>query len=160
MLLLVALIVLFVPLIIWPSMLDGPYRVLTKAMARMFARNIVGKSRPKAGMTTELVIIPLSDTPGLVPPTRRVSMLRWIMEEAGGGHYYPSNSQEAHEVDRAQMINDLINQADMADAEYIRGNMDRDTWSKSLAEIDDKLSILGLRFAFRPWESAATAARF
>jgi hypothetical protein len=48
----------------------------------------------------------------------------------------------------------------MADAEYIRGNMDRDTWTKTLAEIDDKLAILGVRFVFRPWEGTAAAARF
>jgi hypothetical protein len=58
------------------------------------------------------------------------------------------------------MINNLIDQADMADAEYIRGNMDRDTWTKTLAEIDDKLAILGVRFVFRPWEGTAAAARF
>jgi hypothetical protein len=55
------------------------------------------------------------------------------------------------------MINRLIDQADMADAEYITGNMDRDTWTKTLAEIDDKLSILGLRFAFRPWENTVAS---
>lgn len=64
-------------------------------------------------------------------------------------------------MDRHQMIADLLNQADMADAEYIRGNMDRDTWAKSLEEIDGKLAILGLRFTFRPWaEPAPQAARF
>ena len=55
-------------------------------------------------------------------------------------------------MDRHQMIIALINSADTADAEYINGNMDRDTWTKSLQEIDDKLSILGVRFASRPWE--------
>lgn len=64
-------------------------------------------------------------------------------------------------MDRMQMITDLVNSADMADAEYIRGNMDRDTWTKSLQEIDDKLSILGIRLAFRPWETANVgSARF
>ena len=62
--LLVAAIVLFVPLIIWPELLNGPYRVITRAMGRMMARTIVGnKHRPKAGMVAELVIIPLYDTP-------------------------------------------------------------------------------------------------
>ena len=63
-------------------------------------------------------------------------------------------------MDRYQMIADLLNQSDMADAEYIRGNMDRDTWTKTLEGIDDKLSILGVRFTFRPWEANATATRF
>lgn len=76
-LILVALIVLFVPLLIWPQMLNKPYLTITRAMARMMARGIVGKkSRPKAGVIAELVIIPLSDTPVPVPPDRRVSMLR------------------------------------------------------------------------------------
>ena len=59
-----------------------------------------------------------------------------------------------------EMIMALIEQAEMADAEYIRGNIDRDTWAKTLFELDDKLSILGLRFASRPWEAAAAATRF
>ena len=63
-------------------------------------------------------------------------------------------------MNRSEMIISLIDQADMADAEYIRGNMDRDTWTKTLREVDDKLSILGLRFAFRPWEGEAAATRF
>jgi hypothetical protein len=63
-------------------------------------------------------------------------------------------------MDRAQMIIELINQADMADAEYIRGNVDRDTWTKTLREVDDKLAILGVRFVFRPWEGEAAATRF
>jgi hypothetical protein len=70
-------------------------------------------------------------------------------------------------MNRNEMISSLIDQSDMADAEYIRGNMDRDTWTKTLADIDDKLSILGLRFMFRPWEgsqaesiASATSARF
>lgn len=76
--LLVAAILFFVPLMIWPEILNRPYLIITRAMGRMMARSIVGKkSRPKAGVIAELVIIPLSDTPVSVPPDRRVSMLRW-----------------------------------------------------------------------------------
>jgi hypothetical protein len=62
-------------------------------------------------------------------------------------------------MNRLEIITNLANAAEMADAEYIRGNMDRDTWTKTLEEIDDKLSIVGLRLAFRPWE-ASQPARF
>jgi hypothetical protein len=63
-------------------------------------------------------------------------------------------------MDRMEMISRLVNSADMADAEYIAGNMDRDTWTKSLQEIDDKLSILNLRLAYRPWEEKRSTAGF
>lgn len=44
-LLLVVAIVLFVPCLIWPAILDGPYRWVTKGMARIMARNIMGRRR-------------------------------------------------------------------------------------------------------------------
>jgi hypothetical protein len=52
--LLAALIVLFVPLMIWPQILNKPYLTITRAMGRMMARGIVGKkSRPKAGVIAD-----------------------------------------------------------------------------------------------------------
>jgi hypothetical protein len=48
--LLVALVVLFVPLMIWPQILNRPYLLITRAMGRMMARSIVGRRNPKAGM--------------------------------------------------------------------------------------------------------------
>ncbi len=56
-------------------------------------------------------------------------------------------------MDRKQLIFTLLDDEERANAEYIAGQMDRDTWTKNLAEIDDKLSILGIRLSFRPWEN-------
>ena len=51
--LLVAAILLFIPLLIWPSIMNRPYRGITRAMGRLMARTIVGnKHRPKAGVVT------------------------------------------------------------------------------------------------------------
>jgi hypothetical protein len=58
-LLLIAAIVLFVPLLIWPELLDGPYRIITRAMGRMMARSIVGRHPPKAETKAGLVIVSL-----------------------------------------------------------------------------------------------------
>ena len=69
--LLAAVIVLYVPCLAFPDILNGPYQMITKGMARIFARSVMGR-KPKAGMVAELVLIPLSDTPGSVPPTGRV----------------------------------------------------------------------------------------
>lgn len=35
-------IVLIVPLLIWPEIINGPYQMITKGMARIMARTIVG----------------------------------------------------------------------------------------------------------------------
>jgi hypothetical protein len=51
--LLVATVVLFVPLMIWPEILNRPYLVITRAMGRMMARGLVGRHRPKAGVVAE-----------------------------------------------------------------------------------------------------------
>lgn len=47
--LLAAIIVLYVPCLLFPTILDGPYLWVTKGMARVFAKSIVGR-KPKAGM--------------------------------------------------------------------------------------------------------------
>jgi uncharacterized membrane protein len=41
--LLAAAIVLFVPCLVFPSILNGPYQWVTKGMVRIFARGIIGK---------------------------------------------------------------------------------------------------------------------
>lgn len=46
-----AVIVLYVPCLIWPGILDGPYRTITKAMARLFAQSVLGRNRSKAGVS-------------------------------------------------------------------------------------------------------------
>jgi hypothetical protein len=40
--LLMLAVMLYVPLLIWPEMLDKPYRIITKGMARIMARSIMG----------------------------------------------------------------------------------------------------------------------
>jgi hypothetical protein len=48
-------ILLLVPCLIWPQILDGPYQWITKAGARMVARAIVGRksgARAKAETAT------------------------------------------------------------------------------------------------------------
>lgn len=63
-------------------------------------------------------------------------------------------------MDRMQLIVTLLQEEERANAEYITGNMDRDTWTKSVQSVDDKLSVLGLRLAFRPWERPEVRAKF
>src|SRR4051812_13555813 len=57
--LLAAAIALYVPLLIWPGMLDGPYRAITKGMARIMAHTIVGKrgNGQRAGKVAEKQIL-------------------------------------------------------------------------------------------------------
>lgn len=38
-------IVLYVPLLVYPKMVDGPYRWVTRGMARIAARSMFGKRR-------------------------------------------------------------------------------------------------------------------
>jgi hypothetical protein len=71
--LLVIVIILFIPALIWPSILDGFYRWITKSMARIMARNLVGKrSRELSQVTPVELSFRDRDTPGEVPPTGRV----------------------------------------------------------------------------------------
>jgi len=50
--LLVAAIVLFVPAMIWPGMLNPGYRWVTHGMARIMARSMLGgRHKPKAEMS-------------------------------------------------------------------------------------------------------------
>lgn len=46
-LLLVLAVVLYIPCLIWPGMLNGPYLWITKGMARIMARSIIGKRHRK-----------------------------------------------------------------------------------------------------------------
>lgn len=38
-------ILLYIPLLIWPSILNGPYLWITKGMARIMARSIIGRKK-------------------------------------------------------------------------------------------------------------------
>lgn len=55
--LLAAAIVLYVPCLIWPRLLNGPYRMITKGMARTFAKGIMGRKQ-KVNDSGSSVIIP------------------------------------------------------------------------------------------------------
>jgi hypothetical protein len=44
-LLLTLAIVLYVPCLIWPGILNGPYMWITKGMARIMARSMLGRSK-------------------------------------------------------------------------------------------------------------------
>ena len=56
-------------------------------------------------------------------------------------------------MDRHQLIINLLAEEMQANGEYVIGHIDRDTWAKNCESIDERLSVLGLRLAFRPWES-------
>lgn len=56
-LLLAAAIVLYVPCLIWPGLLNGPYRMITKGMVRTFARGFMGRKQ-KVNDSGSPVIIP------------------------------------------------------------------------------------------------------
>lgn len=63
-------------------------------------------------------------------------------------------------MDRIQIISTLLAEEEMMNGEYITGQMDRDTWTKTLQGIDDRLSVLGLRLGHRPWEGKPYTAPF
>lgn len=63
-------------------------------------------------------------------------------------------------MDRKQLIFTILDEEDRANTAYISGEMDRDTWCKTVQGVDDKLSVLGLRLSFRPWEVAAVTPKF
>lgn len=46
-LLLVLAIVFYIPCLIWPGILNGPYLWITKGMARIMARSMLGKRHKK-----------------------------------------------------------------------------------------------------------------
>jgi hypothetical protein len=43
--LLVLALLLYVPCLIWPGLLNGPYNWITRGMARIMARSIIGHGR-------------------------------------------------------------------------------------------------------------------
>ena len=54
-------------------------------------------------------------------------------------------------MERQQMIITLLMEEERANGEYITGQMDRDSWLKTLQDTDERLAVLGLRLANRPW---------
>lgn len=77
--LLVAAILLFIPLLIWPGLLDKPYRTITRAMGRLMARTIIGKKpKSQAGvMATELSFRYATRRPPVPPGSACLIMVRW-----------------------------------------------------------------------------------
>jgi uncharacterized membrane protein len=58
--LLVGAIIIFVPCLIWPELLDRPYTWITKSMGRIIAKAIVGKKKARDGNSdADRVTIPL-----------------------------------------------------------------------------------------------------
>jgi hypothetical protein len=59
-------------------------------------------------------------------------------------------------VNRTELVNGLLYNEEQCHERFVSGDMDRDTWTKELEDIDAKLSVLGLRLGFRPWEGTVT----
>lgn len=59
-------------------------------------------------------------------------------------------------MDRMAMINMLLAAQEQSNSAYLNDHIDVDTWAKELQGIDEKLSVVGLRLASRPWETTTT----
>lgn len=55
----------------------------------------------------------------------------------------------------AEILTQMLDQANDHTAAYMRGQMDRDTWTKEMAMLDDRMQVFGLRLTSRPWEKAS-----
>jgi hypothetical protein len=55
--LLIMAVILYIPALAFPALLNGTYRTITKAMAHLFAQSLFGNRRksPQAGMVTSEV---------------------------------------------------------------------------------------------------------
>jgi hypothetical protein len=63
-------------------------------------------------------------------------------------------------MNRYELISQLLGEEDRFNSEYISGQIDRDTWTKNLQSIDERLAVLGLRLAYRPWEPTSHVPPF
>jgi hypothetical protein len=61
-------------------------------------------------------------------------------------------------MDKPSMVHGLVQREEAANESFLSGNMDRDTWTKELEDIDAMLNVVGLRMVFRPWEGHAVQA--
>lgn len=59
-------------------------------------------------------------------------------------------------MDRIALIHGLLMNEETANEAFISGNMDPDSWAEELKNIDAKLSVVGVRLGFRPWEGEVT----
>lgn len=53
-------------------------------------------------------------------------------------------------MDRYQIVVNLLQEQEAADMAYLRGEIDRDTWTQNLRSVDERLAVVGLRLASRP----------
>ena len=74
--LLAAILVLYVPCLLFPGILNGPYQWVTKGMARVFAKSIMGR-KPKAGMVASELSFRYTTRRDSVPPIPACLMLEW-----------------------------------------------------------------------------------
>lgn len=54
------------------------------------------------------------------------------------------------------MVAELARQFDQTNMVYLRGDMNREDWAKTLREINDRFMVLGLTMVTKPWESVTT----
>jgi hypothetical protein len=55
------------------------------------------------------------------------------------------------------LLSMLLDEANQNDENYVRSTIDRDTWAKSMRDVDDKLRIFGLALSSRMWEEKRSA---
>ena len=55
-------------------------------------------------------------------------------------------------MDRELLIR-LIDEANQHNQMYMRREIDRDTWTKEMRELDERMQLFGLQFTSRPWEN-------
>lgn len=62
-------------------------------------------------------------------------------------------------MDRYAIVAELLQEQERSDMAYLRGELDRDTWSQNLRSVDERLAVIGLRLASRPgtMQEAASA---
>lgn len=85
--LLVMVCLLFVPCMIWPGILDGPYQWITKGMGRIMVRTIFPKKTRNGSGT---VTISLSNRPGLGASGPGRLPLQWKDRHNSGGTKWTS----------------------------------------------------------------------
>lgn len=76
--LLILAVILYIPALLFPALLNGFYRTITKAMARLFAQSLFGRKQtrpPRAEMISGELSFRYLDTRAEVPPGSRVLML-------------------------------------------------------------------------------------
>jgi hypothetical protein len=60
-------------------------------------------------------------------------------------------------MNRQEIARMLLGEQEEADRAYLTNEIDRDTWAKTLQSVDERLSVIGLRLAARPWDTSVTS---